>query len=107
MYSGLENLTKELQTAAANKILLKDRRQLALDLLDQISLMSVLGYMFENDDYFPDVHPTVLRDVKIYVGVNARWHVSPTFYNNIKSSSSSAPITVCESAPPDFEEEFD
>ncbi|MGA8618001.1 MAG: hypothetical protein WB660_05710 [Candidatus Sulfotelmatobacter sp.] len=108
MYSGLESLKVELQTAAANKTLSQDRRQLALTLLEFIDEASVPGYIFEKDDYFPDVDPSLLRDVKICVRVNARWYVRPAFLDN-KINTPSAPSSIPESIVPNkphFEEVF-
>ena len=77
MYSGLTNLKKELTTAAADASLPKDRRSLALELLDEISTSLLPGWVPATTptDGFVDVIPhNVQSSMWTWITLQARWY---------------------------------
>jgi hypothetical protein len=105
MYSGLENLNKELQAAAADTALSQERRTLALTLLDEISTCLFPGFV-------PSTKPTdgwlasdvISQQTQIemwtFTQLQSRWFV-PVKIWEIKPSS---PVT--EPAQVEIEDVF-
>jgi len=78
-FGGLQNLTKELLTTLKDESLNKERKTLALELLDFIDEASSLDYTFPNDEYFPEgegIDPTVVRAIKVFVRAGDKWNAT-------------------------------
>ena len=99
-FAGLTNLQKELLESLKDEGT-KERKELAMSILDWIDAASVPGYVFDGDDYFPSgdgIDPLVVRDIKIYVRAQARWNTTrPPQVLGVTKPTSPAP-TVCETA---------
>jgi len=101
-YAGLTSLKAELHLALKDEGLSKERKTLAMDLLDFIVTASTPTYKFEKDEYFPDIDSTVLREIKISVAVRNKWAV-PIEFGKAAHPQSSQPVPTVE---PDLFEEF-
>lgn len=114
MFSGLINLKNELLVSAADATLSKERRELALTLLDDLSTSQLAGYMPEKpptDGWLADeVLPLRTQiDVMVFVELTNRWWNDPNrpkptweFIAPTSQETTGSPVPVSET--PDFED---
>lgn len=111
MFSGLENLKKELISAVADTKLSKPRRELGLLLLDEISTSQLPGFVPSTKPTDGWLAPEVISQqtqIEMWTSVELqnRWHV-PLQTWDTKPKPMSPVIEPKQSETPDFDFEED
>jgi hypothetical protein len=112
MFSGLENLKKELISAVADTKLSKPRRELGLLLLDEIDASQVEGFepsTKPTDGWLATdvISPQTQIEMWTSVELQNRWHVRPLQTWDTKPKPMSPVIEPKQSETPDFDFEED
>ena len=108
MYSGLQNLRGELMEAAMDTTVSRERRALALDMIDEIDRSQQAGYSPKApaDGWLEeDVIPVQTQiDIQTYVDLMNRWAQGKPTPSYVPSVPAAAPVAV-ETETEEFEDE--